>query len=33
MTEFLENQQGWLIVERLSGYAHDLNPSSRCGPT
>lgn len=26
MTAFLETQRHWLIVERLPGYAHDLNP-------
>jgi transposase len=26
MTAFLESQRSWLVVERLPGYAHDLNP-------
>lgn len=26
MTAFLASQRRWLVVERLPGYAHDLNP-------
>jgi transposase len=26
MTAWIESQRDWLVVERLPGYAHDLNP-------
>ena len=26
MTAWIAGQRGWLTVERLPGYAHDLNP-------
>ena len=33
MTRYVRRQRSWLTVERLPGYAPDLNPPSSCGAT
>jgi DDE superfamily endonuclease len=33
MATYLQAQRSWLTVERLPGYAPDLNPTNSCGAT
>lgn len=33
MGAWLRRQRSWLVVERLPGYAPELKPGRRCGPT